>query len=151
MLYLRRMLWKHMARAAREARVGYPYRLRERGVTIDPASVSAGVREFAPRYEGAVSACRRGVGARRSLDVTSSKVAGARAHGYRAIDERGQVVEVCVGEQRAADDATAFFRRAIAATGAVPAAVTTDRAAAYLRAAGCSCVVPGCAILTRRA
>jgi transposase-like protein len=32
---------------------------------------------------------------------------------YRAIDERGQIVDVYVSAQRVADDAAAFFRRAI--------------------------------------
>ena len=49
---------------------------------------------------------------------------------YRAIDERGQVVDVYVSGQRAAEDAATFFRRAIEATGVAPTAVTTDCAAA---------------------
>jgi transposase-like protein len=50
---------------------------------------------------------------------------------YRAIDERGRVVDVYVKDQRAAEDAAAFFRRAIEATGVIPEDVTTDCAAAY--------------------
>jgi transposase, IS6 family len=50
---------------------------------------------------------------------------------YRAIDEQGQVVDVYVSAQRASADAAAFSRRAIEATGVVPAEVTTDCAAAY--------------------
>lgn len=43
----------------------------------------------------------------------------------------GAVVDGDVRQQRAAEDAAARFRRAIAAAGVVPAAVTTDCAAAY--------------------
>ena len=50
---------------------------------------------------------------------------------YRALDEQGQLVDVYVSEQRAAEDAANFFRRAIAATGVAPTEVTTDCAAAY--------------------
>jgi transposase-like protein len=38
--------------------------LAERGVRVDPSSVYAWVREFAPLYEEAARACRHAVGAR---------------------------------------------------------------------------------------
>jgi len=74
---------------------------------------------------------RRAVGACWSVDETYVKVAGAWAYVYRAIDGRGQVVDVYVSAARATDDAATFFRRAIEATGVVPDTVTTDCAAAY--------------------
>jgi putative transposase len=64
------------------------------------------------------------------VDETYGKVAGEWAYVYRAIDGRGQIVDVDVSAARAADDAVAFFRRAIEATGFVPDTVTTDCAAA---------------------
>ena len=64
------------------------------------------------------------------MDETYVKIASDWASVYRAIDERGQVIDVDVSDQRASADAAAFFHRAIAATGAVPDEVTTDRATA---------------------
>jgi IS6 family transposase len=105
--------------------------LAERGVCVDPSTVFAWVREFAPLYEDAARQFRRAVGSRWSVDETYTKIAGKPAYVYRAIDGRGQVVDVYVSTRRATADAAAFFRRAIAATGVVPDAVTTDGAAAY--------------------
>jgi transposase-like protein len=103
--------------------------LAERGVRADPSSVYAWVQEFAPRYEAAARSCRRAVGECWSVDATYVKGAGDWAYVYRALDEHGQVVDVYVSAQRAAEDAAAFFRRAIEATGVVPTEVTTDCAA----------------------
>jgi transposase-like protein len=58
-------------------------------------------------------------------------VAGNPAYVYRAIDGRGQVVDVSVSTRRATADAANFFRRAVEATGVVPDEVATDDAAAY--------------------
>jgi len=104
--------------------------LAERGVRVDPSRSDAWVRAFAPRYEDAARTCRRAVGTCWSVDETDAKVAGKPVDVYRAIDGHGQVVDVDVSARRAAADAALFFRRAIAATGVVPDAVTTDCAAA---------------------
>jgi len=50
---------------------------------------------------------------------------------YRAIDEQGQVFGIYGSARRAADDATAFSRRAIEATGGAPSAVTIGCTAIY--------------------
>jgi len=113
----------------------------ERGVRVDPSTVFDWVREFAPLHEAAARAFRHGVGGTWSVDETDTKVAGKPVYVYRAIDGRGQVVDVYVSERRATADAATFFRRAIEATGVVPDEVTTDCAAAYPPAL--AAVLPG--------
>lgn len=115
--------------------------LAERGVAVNPSTVFAWVREFAPLYEDAARPFRRGVGSTWSVDETYAKVAGKPVYVYRAIDGHGQVVDVYMSTGRAATDASAFFRRAIASTGAVPDEVTTDGAASYPPAL--AAVLPG--------
>ena len=105
--------------------------LAERGVAVDPSTIYDGVGEFAPLYEEAARPFRRGIGSSWSVDETYAKIAGKPAYVYRAIDGRGQVVDVFVSERRATADAATFFRHAIAVTGVIPDAVTTDGAAAY--------------------
>ena len=105
--------------------------LAERGIGVDASTVYDWVQEFAPLYEEAARPFRRAVGSSWSVDETYTKIAGTSAYVYWAIDGRGQVVDVYVSQHRATADATAFFRRAIAATGVIPDAVTTDGAAAY--------------------
>lgn len=65
-----------------------------RGVAVDPSSVYAWVREFAPLYVEAARPFRRQVGACWSVAETHVKVARAWAYVYRAIDGHGQVVDV---------------------------------------------------------
>ena len=103
----------------------------EHGVQVDPSTVYAWVREFAPLYEDAARPCRRAVGSSWSVAETSTKTAGKSVYGYRASDGHGQVVDVSVSQRRATADAVAFCRRASASTGSVPDAVTTDGAATY--------------------
>jgi len=105
--------------------------LAERSVTVDPSTIYAWVREFAPLYEDAARPFRHTVGGTWSVDETYATMAGKPAYVYRAIDGHGQVVDVYVSQRRAATDAATFFRRAIEATGVVPDEVTTDGAAAY--------------------
>jgi transposase-like protein len=105
--------------------------LAERGIRVDPSTVFDWMREFTPRYQDAARPYRRSVGGTWRVDETDTKVAGTPVYVYRAIDGRGQIVDVYVSTQRAAEDAATFFRRAIEATGVVPDEVTTDVAAAY--------------------
>jgi IS6 family transposase len=105
--------------------------LAERGVRVDPSTIFAWVREFAPLYEDAARSFRRAIGSNWSVDETYTKVAGKPAYVYRAIDGQGQVVDVYVSLRRATADATTFFRRAIEATGVIPDEVATDGAATY--------------------
>ena len=107
--------------------------LAERGVRVDSSTIDAWVQEFTPRYEAAARSFRRVVGERWSVDEIDVKVAGEWASVYRALDEHGQVVDAYVSAQRATEDAAACFRRATAATGVAPTAVTTD----------CAAVLPG--------
>ena len=115
--------------------------LAERGVVVDPSAIYDWVREFAPLYEDAARQFRASVGGTRSVDETYATMAGTPVYGYRAIDGRGQVVDVYVSEHRAAAGAATCFRRAIEATGVVPDEVTTDGAAAYPPAL--AAVLPG--------
>jgi IS6 family transposase len=105
--------------------------LAERGIGVDASTVYDWAREFAPLHEDAARPFRHAVGRAWSVDETYARVAGAWVYGYRAIDGQGQVVDVYVSEDRAAEDAATFFRRAMASTGGVPDEVTTGCAAAY--------------------
>ena len=105
--------------------------LAERGVAVDPSTIHDRMREFAPQYEADARPFRRAVGSIRSVDEADTKVAGKPTYVYRAIDGRGQGIDVDVRQRRATADATAFFRRAVEATGLIPDEMTIDGAAAY--------------------
>ena len=59
------------------------------------------------------------------------KVAGKWRYVYRAIDQFGQVIDVCITPQRDAKAAWRFFERAFNTTKVMPVEVNTHRAATY--------------------
>jgi transposase, IS6 family len=65
-------------------------------------------------------------------DETYVKVAGRWAYLYRAVDQRGQVIDVMASRRRNAAAAQAFFTKALR-FGPLPVEVTTDRAPVYPR------------------
>jgi len=115
--------------------------LAERGVRVGASTIDDCVHEFTPLYHDAARPFRHAVGSSWSVVETDTKVAGKPVYVYRAIDGRGQGVDVYVSERRAATDAATFFRRAVEAIGIIPNEVTTDAAAAYPPAL--AAVLPG--------
>ena len=54
--------------------------LAERGVRLDPSTIFAWVREFAPRYEDAARPSRHAIGSCWSVDETYTRIAGKPAY-----------------------------------------------------------------------
>jgi IS6 family transposase len=63
---------------------------------------------------------------------TYGEVAGCRTYLYRAVDQRGQIIDVIASERRDGAAAREFFTRALTSR-PPPVEVTTDRAPIYLR------------------
>ena len=63
------------------------------------------------------------------------RVAGRWAYLHRAVDDRGQVVDVLLRERRDLASARAFFAQAIRRRGVAPDHVVTDKHRAFVRAA----------------
>ena len=119
-------------------RFGLSYRdveelLAERGVDVDHVTVFRWVQRFTPLLAEAARPCRRPVGTCWYVDETYLKVGGAWRYVHRAVDQHGQVIDVCVSAKRDTAAARAFFDRALSIAGAPPAEVVTDRAPVYPR------------------
>jgi transposase-like protein len=113
-------------------RFGLSYRdveelLAERGIEVDHVTVYRWVQRFTPLLADAARPCRHTVGDRWYVDETYVKVAGRWRYVYRAIDQYGQIIDVCVSPRRDSDAARRFFTTALRAHGD-PAEVVTDRA-----------------------
>ena len=118
-------------------RYGLSYRdveelLAERDVTVDHVSVYRWVQRFTPEFIEAARPYRHAPGDRWFVDETYLKVAGTWTYLYRAVDQRGQVIDVLLSARRDLAAARRFFTRALRA-GTVPVEVTTDRAPVYPR------------------
>jgi transposase, IS6 family len=65
-----------------------------------PPSLAVGAA-FAPEFIEAARPCRHAPGDRWFVDETCLKVAGKWTYLYRAVDQRGQVIDVLLGRWRA--------------------------------------------------
>jgi IS6 family transposase len=115
-------------------RYGLSYRdleelLAERGVEVDHVTVFRWVQCFTPLLVDAARPCRHAVGNRWYVDETYVKVAGRWRYVYRAVDQRGQIIDVYVSPRRDTTAARRFFETALGAHGD-PVEVVTDRAPA---------------------
>ena len=105
--------------------------LAERGVHVDASTLFDWVQHFTPLYKDAARPYRHRPGGRWAVDETYVRLAGRWVYAYRAIDERGQVIDVYVRATRDAAAATAFLQRAVESSGVRPHTVTTDKAPTY--------------------
>ena len=115
-------------------RYGLSYRdveelLPERGVEVDHVTIYRWVQRFTPMLIDAARPCRHAVGGRWFVDETYVKVAGQWRYVYRAVDQRGQVIDVYVSAKRDTAAARRFFSTALIAHGE-PDEVITDLAQA---------------------
>jgi len=119
-------------------RYGLSYRdveelLAERGVQVDHVTVYRWVQRFAPLFGDAARFTRHSPGDRWFVDETHVKVNGVWRYVYRAVDQRGQVIDVLVSKRRDGDTARRFFRRALTTLKVTPTEVVTDAAPVYPR------------------
>jgi IS6 family transposase len=119
-------------------RYGLSYRdveelLAERGVEVDHVTVYRWVQRFAPLLADAARFARHSPGDRWFVDETYVKVAGVGRYVYRAVDQRGQIIDVLVSKHRDGKAAERFFRRAMTTLKVRPTEVLTDASPVYPR------------------
>ena len=115
-------------------RYGLSYRdleelLAERGVEVDHVTLFRWVQRFTPLLVDAARPCRHAVTGRWFVDETYVKVSGVWRYVYRAVDDRGQVIDVYVSVRRDIAAAHRFFTAALRAHSR-PDEVVTDMAQA---------------------
>ncbi len=99
----------------------------ERGVDVSARTIPYRVQRFAPLLARAGRRAAARPGARWWCDETYVRVGGTWAYRYRALDERGQVVDVPLRRHRDLDCARACFVLATYRRRATPEEVVTDR------------------------
>ena len=108
--------------------------LAERGISVDPSTVSDWVRVFTPRFIAVARAHRSRVSQRWRVDETYIKIAKRWHYLVRAIDEHGHILAVYLSDRRDCAAAHAFFEAAMGTTMVPPSRVTTDTATCSPRA-----------------
>jgi len=119
-------------------RYGLSYRdleelLGERGIEVDHVTVYRWVQRFTPLLIGTARPMRHVAGDRWFVDETYVKVFGVWRYVYRAVDQHGQVIDVCLSQRRDTVSARSFFTAALAVHDE-PSEVITDRAPALASA-----------------
>ena len=119
-------------------RFGLSYRdveelLAERGVDVDHVTIYRWVQRFAPELIDAARPCRHAVARRWFIDETYVRVAGVWRYVYRAVDQRGQVIDILVSTPRDGAAVRRFFHQMLGEH-ARPEQVTTDKAKALIAA-----------------
>ena len=97
------------------------------GSRFDHVTLCRWVQRLTPLLVDAARPCRHAGGDRWYVDETYVKVAGRWRFVYRAVDQHGQVIDVCVSARRDTNAARRFFTAALEVH-ATPAEVITDRA-----------------------
>ena len=101
-----------------------------RGIRVDPSSIYDRVQAFTPLHREAARSWRHPARGRWALDETYIKAGSVAQYVFRALDERGHVMDVFVNPTRAA---VAFLRGATAETEVRPhAAIYPPALAAVL-------------------
>jgi hypothetical protein len=103
--------------------------LAERGVTVTYETIRAWCAKFGPSYAAALRRRRARPSDKWQLDEVQLKIKGKRHWLWRAVDGHGVVLDVLVRQRRDQCAAETFLRRVLAAVGAEPRVVITDKLA----------------------
>ena len=111
--------------------------LAERGVEVDAATIYRWVQKFGPEIARRALRHRSWRGLNWHVDETYVRVNGRWCYLWRAVDQRGQLIDFRLTARRNLSAARAFLRRARdSARLYQPLSITTDKAWSYARVIG---------------
>ena len=100
--------------------------LKNRGITVDHATIQRWVFKFTPMMERNFRKRKRPVGLRWRLDETYIKVNGKWCYLYRAVDKDGKTIDYLLTHRRKKRAAHRFLTKAITQNG-VPELINIDK------------------------
>jgi putative transposase len=102
----------------------------ERGLSVDHSTINRWVVKYAPQLENNFrKKYKRKTGSSMRMDETYIKIKGQWFYLYRAVDKDGETIDFMLSEKRDEAAASAFFTKAINASGK-PEKVTIDKSGA---------------------
>ena len=111
--------------------------LAERGVSVDAATIYRWVQKFGPEIAERTARHRSWRGLDWHVDETYIRVGGAWRYLWRAVDQRGRMIDFRLTARRDARAARAFLKQARGMARLYqPLAIFTDKAPAYARIIG---------------
>jgi putative transposase len=102
-----------------------------RGITVSYETIRSWCARFGPEY--AHRLCRRQprAGDKWHLDEVFIKIGGIQKYLWRAVDQRGKVLDVLIQDRRNGKAATRFFRTLLKHQGHPPRVLITDKLPSY--------------------
>jgi putative transposase len=108
--------------------------LAERGVTVSYETIREWCAKFGPAYAAGLRRRRARPADKWHCDEVQLKIKGKKHWLWRAVDKHGVVLDILVQDRRDQQAAEAFLRRVLAAAGAEPRVIVTDKLASYVPA-----------------
>ena len=105
--------------------------LAERGLEVSYETVRRWVLKFGPAIARNLRRRRPKPSPRWHLDEMAVRIGGARLHLWRAVDDKGEVLDVLVQRRRDKPAACKLMRKLLRKQGFAPTEVTTDRLRSY--------------------
>ena len=103
----------------------------ERGVIVSHETIRQWCEKFGQTYANALRRRRARPGDKWHLDEVFIKINGKTHYLWRAVDQRGDVLDILVTSRRDAKAATRFFRKLLKGLKSVPRVLVTDKLASY--------------------
>jgi transposase-like protein len=109
--------------------------LQDRGVSVDHTTIFRWIQAYAPELEKRIRPHLRPTNGSWRVDETYIRVKGRWTYLYRAVDSRGQTIDLLLSAKRDAAAAKRFFRKALGQPHTVnPRTITVDKNPAYPKA-----------------
>ena len=108
----------------------------ERGIKIDHATIQRWVVEYGTHIKSKIMRYSNPVGRSWRLDETYIKVKGKWTYLYRAVDSKGNTIDVLLSEKRNTLGALLFLRKALQSSGVEPYKINSDGSNANEAAVG---------------
>ena len=106
----------------------------ERGVVVSHETIRRWCAKFGQTYANALRRRRACPGDKWHLDEMFVRINGTRRYLWRAVDQRGTVLDILLTSRRDTTAATRFFRKLLKGLEYVPRVLVTDKLASYAAA-----------------
>lgn len=100
--------------------------LAERGIYVDHTTIHRWVVEYSPKLFKKIHNCKKKIHKSWRMDETYIKVNGKWHYLYRAVDKRGQTIDIFLSKRRDTASAKLFFQKTFRSSG-VPEKVNIDK------------------------
>ena len=105
--------------------------LAERGITVSREAIRLWCLKFGALYARRLKRRHGGFGDTFYIDEVFVKINGKQHYLWRAVDQDGEVVDVCLQVKRDGAAAKRFFRRLLRSHGGEPRKIVTDKLRSY--------------------